>query len=229
MRAEQKEPNIESVDESGCNAFFRYLNDHRSDNGEGETGYFLPLSQSESRLPYDKEEPFRAGLNLPVGSPGWRRLWVARTPNRQIVGQVDLRSHPVRFAEHRCLLGMGVDRNHRRLGLGASLLSYATEWALANTGLEWLDLHVLSSNESALRLYLRAGFTKVGEVAEMFKFDGRLFSEQSPAELYRVRAWHQEPPPWPRCCHFAKTPVGNAYLPGEAAISKHAPSLVLRT
>ena len=168
---------IEPLDESGCDEFFLYLNDHRSENGNGESGYFMPRSQSESRFPAEKEKSYRDGLNVPVGSPGWRRAWVARVTNRQIVGHIDLWSHPVRFAEHRCLLGMGVHRNHRRLGLGAALLSHATEWALAKTGLEWLDLQVLSTNEAAMRLYLRAGFTKVGEIAEMFKFDGRLFSD----------------------------------------------------
>jgi RimJ/RimL family protein N-acetyltransferase len=167
---------IESVDELGCDQFFRYFNDHRSDNGTGETGYFLPLSQSESRLPYDKEESFRAGLAVPVGAPGWRRAWVARVSNRQIVGHIDLRSDPERFAEHRCLLGMGVHRNHRRLGLGAALLPHASEWILANTRIEWFDLQVLSANEPALRLYLRAGFAKVGEVAEMFRIDRCAFS-----------------------------------------------------
>jgi ribosomal protein S18 acetylase RimI-like enzyme len=167
---------IEPVDESGLDEFFRYLNDVRSDNGTAETGYFLPQSQRESRLPYDKEQSFRAGLYVPVGTLGWRRAWVARASNRQIVGHVDLRSHPVRSAEHRCLLGMGVHRDQRRLGLGAALLSHASEWALANTGLEWLDLEVLSTNEQAVRLYLRAGFAKVGELPEMFKMDGRSFS-----------------------------------------------------
>ena len=176
---------IEALGDSGCDEFFQYLNNHRSDNGKGETGYFLPLSQSESRHPYDKEEPFRAGLNVPVGSPGWRRLWVARASNRQIVGHVDLRSHPVRFAEHRCLLGMGVDRNHRRLGLGAALLAHAGEWALANTALEWIDLHVLSTNDPAIRLYLRAGFVQVGETPEMFKFDGRAFSDTAMTKRLR--------------------------------------------
>ena len=176
---------IESLDESGCEEFFSYLNDHRSDNGNGESGYFMPRPQSESRFPAEKEKSYRDGLNVPVGSPGWRRAWVARVTNRQIVGHIDLWSHPVSFAEHRCLLGRGVHRNHRRLGLGASLLSHATEWALANTRLEWLDLHVLSTNEPAMRLYLRAGFTKVGEVADMFKFDGRLFSDTTMAKRIR--------------------------------------------
>jgi RimJ/RimL family protein N-acetyltransferase len=168
---------IETLNQSGCDEFFRYLNDHRSDNGKEATGYFAPLSQSESRYPPDKEKAYRDGLIIPVGSPGWRRAWVARAPSRQIVGHVDLWSHPVRFAEHRCLLGMGVGRDHRRLGVGTALLAHATQWALANSELEWLDLHVLSSNEAAARLYLRAGFTKVGEVPQMFKFDGRTFSD----------------------------------------------------
>jgi ribosomal protein S18 acetylase RimI-like enzyme len=167
---------IEPISESGCDEFFRYLNDHRSDNGTAETGYFIPISQSESRHPYEKEPSFRDGLKLLIGSPGWRRVWVARASDRQIVGHVDLRSHPVRFAEHRCLLGMGVHRDHRRLGVGAALLSHAREWAVANTVLEWLDLDVLSTNAPAIRLYLRAGFAKVGEVAEMFKMDGQSFA-----------------------------------------------------
>jgi len=179
---------IEPVEESGCDEFFRYLNDHRSDNGTAETGYFIPQSQNESRLPYDKEPAFRAGLTLPVGAPSWRRLWVARAPNRQIIGHIDLRSHPMRFSEHRCLLGMGVDRHHRGRGVGAALLSHATQWAVANTGLEWLDLEVLSNNEPALRLYRRAGFAAVGEVAEMFRVDGRSLARTTMAK--RIRENH---------------------------------------
>ncbi len=168
---------IEALGEPGCEEFFGYLNDHRSDNGMGETGYFIPLSQSDSRFPQDKEQSYRDGLKLAVGSLGWRRAWVARAASGRIAGHVDLWSHRVRFAEHRCLLGMGVDRNHRRVGLGAALVAHASEWALANTTLEWLDLHVLSTNERAIRLYVRAGFAKVGEMPEMFRFDGQAFSD----------------------------------------------------
>lgn len=176
---------IVAMSESDCDEFFWYLNDHRSDNGQGANGYFMPRSQSDSRLPYENEASFRAGLSVPVGSVGWRRAWVVRASNRQIVGHLDLWAHPARCAEHRCLLGMGVDRNYRRRGLGAALLSHAIAWASARTGLEWLDLHVLSSNEPAMRLYLRAGFTTVGEVTEMFKFDGRLFTDITMAKRLR--------------------------------------------
>ena len=166
---------IEPVMESDWDEFFRYLNHLRRDNGLSAGSYFLPISRSESAQPYPKEDSFRVGLHVPVGAEGWRRAWVMRSGG-QIVAQVDLRAHPVPFAEHRCLLGLGVHRKHRRRGLGAALLAHAEEWAAAIPQLEWIDLEVLSANEPALRLYRRAGFAEVGKVAEMFKLDGRLFS-----------------------------------------------------
>jgi len=166
---------IEPVGELDWDEFFRYINDHRFDNGQAANGYFLPISKFEATRPYPKEDSFRSGLGVPVGSEGWRRAWVART-DRQIVGHVDLRAHPVPFAEHRCLLGMGVHRDHRRRGLGATLLAHAVLWATKNTQLEWIDLDVLTTNDSALRLYRRAGFTEVGEVADMFRIDGQAFN-----------------------------------------------------
>jgi ribosomal protein S18 acetylase RimI-like enzyme len=179
---------IESVDESGCDELMSYLADLSSDNGKAPTGYTLPRSRNETGIPPDKEKSFRAGLTTPIGLPGWRRAWVARNSHRQIAGHVDLRSHSESVAAHRCLLGLGVQREHRRLGVGAALLAHASEWALANTELEWIDLQVLSANESAVRLYLRAGFVKVGEVAEMFKIDGRLFSETTMTKRLRETA-----------------------------------------
>ncbi len=167
---------IEPINESGWDEFFRYANEQRSENGTPPTGYFLPVSRAESCRPYDKEELFRSGLRIPVGSPNWRRAWVARGSTRQILGHVDLRSHAVRFAEHRCLLGMGVDRHHRGVGLGSGLISHACAWAVTNSGLEWIDLEVLSANEPALRLYLRNGFAKVADVPDMFRIDGMTFS-----------------------------------------------------
>jgi ribosomal protein S18 acetylase RimI-like enzyme len=178
---------VEPVDPSMFEDFILYLNDHLSDNGKGPFGLFQPLPPN-SRLPSEKENSFRHGMTLSVGTAGWRRAWVARAPDRRILGHVDLRSHPERFSEHRCLLGMGVDRNYRRLGLGARLLAHAQEWAVASTDLEWIDLQVLSTNEPAIRLYLRAGFAKIGEIPEMFKIEGRSYSHTLMAK--RIRAVH---------------------------------------
>jgi RimJ/RimL family protein N-acetyltransferase len=163
---------IEPVTTAEFSSFVEYLNDHLADNGVGGQ-YFLPLNRDSRRVPPAIESSFQVGIDTPVGGAGWRRVWVARSSEGQIVGHVDLRCRPERFAAHRCVLGMGVHRDHRRLGLGAALLSYGEQWAADVAGLEWIDLDVLSTNEAAIRLYLRAGFIKIGEVPDMFMIDGR--------------------------------------------------------
>jgi ribosomal protein S18 acetylase RimI-like enzyme len=168
---------IALVEEHEFDQFLAYLNDHLSDNGKNGHTYFQPLSQSESSFPAERVIAFRTGLAVPLGQVAWRRLWVARGATGKIIGHIDLRAHAERFAEHRCLLGMGVDRDHRKIGLGKMLIEHAMNWAQANhRPLEWVDLQVLSSNDKAIRLYERSGFKKIGETPEMFKIDGQSLS-----------------------------------------------------
>ena len=173
----QNTPVIQEVGEAQLDEFFRYLKEQLSENGDTQTGYFLPLPKGTADLPIEKKRSFREGRTIPVGAPGWRRLWVARTADGTIAGHIDFRGHGQPFTAHRCLLGMGVHRRHRRRGLGALLLAHGIHWAQQSTMLQWIDLQVLSTNERALRLYQRAGFTKTGEVADMFQIDGRYLSE----------------------------------------------------
>jgi len=169
---------IEAVTTSSLDSFIEYLNDHLADNGVGGR-YFQPLPENASRVPPQMEEAFRSGVEIPVGNPGWSRQWVARSPDRKIIGHIGLRARLEPFAEHRCLLGMGVDCNHRRSGVGAALLSYAEQWAATIAKLEWIDLQVLSGNAPAIRLYLRTGFTRTGELPEMFRIDGQTLAYTS--------------------------------------------------
>ncbi|MDC8760485.1 GNAT family N-acetyltransferase [Janthinobacterium fluminis] len=167
---------IEPIAPADFDIFVTYLNDHLSDNGEPGNVYFQPLPYAESIFSSEKAKAFREALDVSVGAPGWRRLWGAFTPHRSLVGHIDLRAHPERCAAHRCLLGMGVDRNTRKFGLGQRLIEHAEKWALGSGAVEWIDLQVLSINEPAIRLYHRSGFTQTGEVPEMFRIDGQTFS-----------------------------------------------------
>jgi YD repeat-containing protein len=171
-------PQIEALSPAGFDAFLDYLNDHLADNGSAGRPYFQPLSRDASRFPADKAEAFRSGLLTPITEAGWRRLWVARDGDGRIAGHIDLRAHAERPAAHRCLLGMGVDRDYRRLGLGQRLIAHAAQWA-ADNGLAWIDLQVLSVNQPAIALYRRAGFIQTGEVPDMFRIDGHQFAYTS--------------------------------------------------
>jgi ribosomal protein S18 acetylase RimI-like enzyme len=163
---------IEALDGPGFEEFLRYLGDHLTDNGR-DGAYFMPLARAESAvLQADKWQSFRNGLDVAAGEPGWRRAWVARDAHGCVVGHADLRAHPDAHTGHRCLLGMGVDRDHRRLGLARKLLAQATQWAI-DQDLRWLDLRVLSSNEPAVALYRAEGFQMQGGTPDMFRIDGQ--------------------------------------------------------
>jgi len=152
--------------------FFAYLNDHLSDNGVGETAKFMPIALADAGFPPEKEAAFRHGMETPVGQPGWRRGWIALTPDGRIAGHIDLRARMEKASAHRALLGMGVHRDFRQQGLGAALVAVAVAWARAES-LAWIDLEVLSVNQAARTLYQRCGFVQKGEIDDMFRIDGQ--------------------------------------------------------
>jgi GNAT superfamily N-acetyltransferase len=156
--------------------FAAYLNDHLSDNGRPGNVYFQPLPHAESVLSAERARGFCEALAIPVGEPGWRRLWGAFTPERHLAGHIDLRARPEPYAAHRCQLGMGVERDARQCGLGRRLIDHAEKWALDEAGMAWIDLQVLTVNEPAMRLYQRAGYAVTGEMADMFRIDGLALS-----------------------------------------------------
>lgn len=167
---------IHQVESRDFDQFLTYLNNHLSENGEDGVTYFQPRSRKEARFPSERAAAFRAALDVTVGQVGWRRLWVARDSDGQIVGHIDLRAHVEPYAEHRCLVGMGVDRDHRKIGLDKILVEHAEEWLKTSALLEWMDLQVLSNNTKAVRLYERMGFQRTGETSDMFRIDGQSFS-----------------------------------------------------
>jgi ribosomal protein S18 acetylase RimI-like enzyme len=153
-------------------AFAAYLRAHVAENGSPPVGYFQPLPRG-TPLPDAFEANFRQGLAIPIGTPGWRRAWLARDARGEIAGHVDLRAHREPHTTHRCLLGMGVRGDLRGRGIGARLLAHATDWARAEPSLEWMDLMVLENNAPAVALYRRAGFTARGTTPDHFRVDGQ--------------------------------------------------------
>jgi ribosomal protein S18 acetylase RimI-like enzyme len=163
---------IRPADAADLPAFFVYLDDHLRDNGRDGAPLFQPLSRAQSQLPPGLKVSFIEGLAIPVGEPGWRRLWLALDVRGSIAGHIDLRARPEPLARHRAMLGMGVQRAYRRRGLGVQLVDTALDWARSQDGLKWIDLEVLSENEPAVALYLRAGFTMTARIEDMLQIDG---------------------------------------------------------
>lgn len=152
--------------------FFAYLDDHLRDNGADGTPLFQPLSREQSRMPPGLRLAFIKGMPIPVGQPGWRRLWLAIGPSGNIAGHIDLRARPEPAAAHRAMLGMGVQRLYRRRGLGAQLVDTALAWARTQKGMDWIDLEVLADNQPAVGLYLRLDFRMIARIEDMVRVDG---------------------------------------------------------
>ena len=161
---------IEPLVEAGFDDFFQYLGAQLAENGRDGL-WFMPIAPTDTGVPEAKRQSLREGFATPLGEPGWRRGWIARDARGRVAGHIDLRAHPDAFTGHRCVLGMGVRSDLRRIGLARRLLARASEWAAAQ-GLRWIDLQVLSANEAAVALYRREGFLMQGGRPDVFVIDG---------------------------------------------------------
>jgi len=161
---------IEPLGEADLDEFFDYLGEQLAENGR-DGKWFMPMSPTDAGVPPGKRQSFRDGFATPFGQAGWRRGWLARDAQGRVCGHVDLRAHESPASSHRCMLGMGVRRDMRRVGLASRLLAHATQWASAQ-GLKWIDLEVLSANEAAVALYRREGFLMQGGRPDLYVIDG---------------------------------------------------------
>jgi ribosomal protein S18 acetylase RimI-like enzyme len=169
-------PVIKALDEKGFDRFFEYLTHHLSENGI-DGPMFQPLSGDDDPFPANKMASFISGLSVPLGTPGWRRAWIAEGATGEVIGHVDLRARPEPYTGHRALLGMGVSSSCRRAGLGKSLVEFVLSWARGSNIIESIDLAVLSGNLPAVSLYEKLGFTRVCEIPDMFKINDVLHGD----------------------------------------------------
>ena len=87
-------------------------------------------------------------------------VYVAEDDGR-LVGRLSLSRDPHPASRHVADLGLMVDAEYRRRGIGKTLLEEAVVWARA-AGIRKLELHVFPWNEPALRLYESFGFEREG-------------------------------------------------------------------
>ena len=74
------------------------------------------------------------------------------------------------------IVGLAVGPGDRRQGVGSALLAAAEQHARLR-GARKLSLRVLSTNETALRLYERHGFRREGTLRDEFLIEGRFVDD----------------------------------------------------
>lgn len=167
--------NIEELQPEDFDKFFTYLREHLSDNNEGPDK-FQPISREENLITAEWSKVFLEHLGNDFGSPRWRKLWVAKHSDGRIAGHADIRSRPEQYAQHRVLLGMGVDGRFRKNGIGQRLLGFVVDYCRGHHGIQWLDIEVLTNNTPAINLYLKNDAVVIGNTVDMFRIDGESFA-----------------------------------------------------
>ncbi len=97
----------------------------------------------------------------------------------RLVGAITCERDPrtkVRHVGH--IVGMMVTTDEQGQGVGRALLAALIERASADAELHQLTLSVTSSNELAVRMYERAGFTRYGTLPRAIRVAGRFFDKQ---------------------------------------------------
>lgn len=143
----------------------------RRDDDLSSLAEILVRQQPETRYPF--RWPQERGPEDFIRRANELEAWVAELDGA-VVGHVALQSvadddelgeiwstaHGVTVAQLRCISVLFADRRLARRGIGSSLLSRATERALAEGGAPVLD--VVAEHRDARRLYAGQGWVEVG-------------------------------------------------------------------
>ena len=150
-----------------------HLARHRAESGRGDP-HFMPFAPGNLQRPREFD---LAATEKALTEVGWQRWFVAVGKSGEIVGNLDLKGDSLETGLHRCELGIGIERRHRRAGLGRRLMEAAIEFAREAETLTWLDLRVFGHNLPAMALYRCLGFSEIGKVEDRFRVEGQVIDD----------------------------------------------------
>ena len=158
--------------------FSNYLGKQMLENGNGDH-LIQPLSRKQSILDKGLLDKFRNGIRMNFGETGWRKVWITKNKEGEIIGHIDIRSHKDLNTQHRVSLGMGVDAAYRKLKIGERMLDFVIKYCKNEPRIAWLDLEVLTNNTPAIKLYDKKAFQKHCTIEDMFRIEGHSYSYTS--------------------------------------------------
>jgi RimJ/RimL family protein N-acetyltransferase len=86
---------------------------------------------------------------------------VAETEDGRVVGRLSIARDQHPASRHVADVGLMVDADYRRQGIGRALMEAGVAWA-RESGVSKLELHVFPWNDAAIALYERFGFVREG-------------------------------------------------------------------
>lgn len=131
---------------------------------------FIPKLTQEIRITVDQE---RDWINSYLKNNN--SLLLIAEYNNEIIGNIDLTGSQRILMEHTAVIGMGMIKEWRNVGLGTILLSNIINWAKNNEVLEVIWLQVYTENIAGITLYKKLGFSENGIIQNFFKHDDKYF------------------------------------------------------
>ncbi len=134
----------------------------------GETDFMMRYEDEWIITEQDQREVLAKAEHAP------RALMLGAFVQGRLVGVANFRPvHPGDRARHRAGMGISILKSHWGLGVGTAMMRVLIE-AAKETTIEQLELDVVSTNETAIRLYARCGFVEFGRHPRMMKHrDGK--------------------------------------------------------
>ena len=138
----------------------------------GETVFLLRTPEEVAMTAEEEAEFLRAALQNPSA------IMIAAVIDGRIVGNTGLSGIGSRSkVRHRATIGIAVEKAYWGLGIGSCLMTEAIAWA-KDAGYEQIELEVIETNESAVRLYSKYGFEKFGRRERAFKLKDGTYCDE---------------------------------------------------
>ena len=127
----------------------------------------IEISPGEFTRTVEEEAGFLAEFAQPKNS-----IFLVAEAEGQIVGMLNCKGSNRVAIRHAVALGMSVDQDWRRQGIGSQLMAQAIAWAKSTGIISRIELAVFERNEKAIRLYQKFGFEIEGKRRKAVFRDG---------------------------------------------------------
>ncbi|WP_335869470.1 GNAT family N-acetyltransferase [Bacillus sp. 2205SS5-2] len=134
-----------------------------------EGDYFISESEEFSKTPAEQREWIQGLLENEKNT-----LLVAEV-NGEVVGWVVFISQDRKRTAHTGSFGIMISKKYRGIGVGKRLLTALLDWAEKNPLIEKVSLGVFSTNDRAISMYRKMGFTEEGRKIKEFKMKENVY------------------------------------------------------
>lgn len=129
-----------------------------------EESEFVPYAKGEFKLSIEEEKQWiQSFIDIPNG------LLLVGIIDGKIVGNIDLNSNKREMLQHTSIIGIGILKEYRGLGLGSIFFQETINWAKNHSSLEFLSLETYATNKVGIALYEKFGFKQAGLLSNFIK------------------------------------------------------------